>query len=771
MKSVLVRSAGALALGATVLLASCADDVGRNPLLPGEADALSAGEGGQPQFTFLAPLTRRTQGTGEFDPSLPVAVTVCSTPQTPCPEGQVAARFTTAAEDPRSRVRVDDDGQAYLAVWHSERRGGALHRILVSVGDVQLGQVDVRVVATAAERRSVPAGAPSVNQGQALPIRFHVGRGVVAAAQVGTSGGTVETADGEVTLVVPAGALSQEVVLTVQKQETADTTVLPGSLYRFGPAGTIFDVPVKITVSYDPAALPSGVPASALGLYHLGANGIWTRVAGSTVDPANRTVSGEVTHFSLFAVRMFPCALATSFTVGSTIQGELDDNDCPGDNNTTFDYFTLEVPAPTTLYFEARSADFLPNVRLFDLNGHVVANAYPLLPDGIFTRAVVAAGTYRFWIGNTRQARALGTYTLTVRHDAPWEEPCAWRANAFVGVGGSTSNVFRDADCDDPYGDPLNKVHRYFQNMVAGRTYRATISADGPAFVSVWEGMRFAEHRQLAGAGTMTVTYTAPAGGYREFALLGPVGRSYQVAFDEVQANPCGAADPYFVGTYLHGQLTASDCVQESGRYADFYELQLQEQASLSFQVNASTGAFSPLIRVFRDGSPVVMQFGTTGFSRAILAPGNYRVRASSIEGGATGMYSLNAALASHDVEGCEASKNVFVTRGVTAQGTIRSSDCYDQYGHDQGTPGLHVDTYLLLLQAGEKLTVIQSSDGAARLSLWASTGGAISWQKLEETSVAGTVQLEWTAPVTGFVYVHPIARPDISYSVSFSGD
>jgi hypothetical protein len=755
-------------LGTGLALVSCADG---DPLMPHleSGDALRSNLTAAQQFTFLSPLAHPSQVSGDFDASLPVTVTVCETSEFPCPAERAVASFATTATDPRAAVHVDEEGPAYLAVWTAERQRAPSVRIQVSIGDVQIGHADVWVLESASQARNLPAGAFYVLHRQALPIRFHIARGLMAAAPLGSEGGEVATDDGAVTLTVPAGALQEDAVLTIQQQATADPSVLPGTLYRFGPSGTQFLVPVRITIGYDPASLPAGSSASALWLYHLASDGIWVPVAGSTVDTASGTVSGDVSHFSLFAVRMGPCAASSPFTVGTTIEGELGPDDCPGDSNTMFDYFTLDLAEPTTLYFEARSPDFLPNVRLFDLNDRVVANAYPLGADGIFTRAVIPAGSYRFWVGNTRSPGQLGSYTLTVRHDVPWSEPCARRANAFAAPGGSVANAFRAHDCNDPVGDPNNKVHRYFLHATEGRTYRATITANGVMLASVWRGTVMAEHRQLPGAGSMTITHTAQANGYIEFALLGVEGREYHIAFDEVASEPCTAYDRYPVGTYLSGELTASDCLNvQNDRRADFYHLTLDEPTSASFQLSST--AFSPFVAILRDGVPVVTQFGGTGFTRAILAPGSYQLRASSIEGGVTGPYTLSSSPDPNNELGCAsaASSRVFVTSGVTTQGQIRAGDCYDQYAHDLGHTGWYLNTFVMMLTAETTLTLTLTANTEARVSLWGSTGGPIEFQMVEDLTSAGTTTLTWRAPVTGWAYVYSIGRIGTSYTLSF---
>lgn len=111
-----------------------------------------------------------------------------------------------------------------------------------------------------------------------------------AEASIGPQGGRLE-ANG-VSITIPAGALDDEVVITVER--TSETTpshlVAHSPVFRFGPAGTTFNVPVTVEIAF------SGVPDAAQ-IY-------WTRPDDNTYEGAGGTVVGDVvraqiSHFSL----------------------------------------------------------------------------------------------------------------------------------------------------------------------------------------------------------------------------------------------------------------------------------------------------------------------------------------------------------------------------------------------------------------------------------------------------------------------------------------
>jgi hypothetical protein len=130
-------------------------------------------------------------------------------------------------------------------------------------------------------------------------IQITVGNGVL----VGPSGGRASFEDHGVTLDFSAGAVSEPVFITAAPAVwwPAEPLPIPGTALDFGPEGISFAGPVTLTVRYDPAHLPEGVPETRLGLYELVA-GEYVPVPETTVDEANHAVTGRISGFSVFAV-------------------------------------------------------------------------------------------------------------------------------------------------------------------------------------------------------------------------------------------------------------------------------------------------------------------------------------------------------------------------------------------------------------------------------------------------------------------------------------
>lgn len=120
---------------------------------------------------------------------------------------------------------------------------------------------------------------------------------------VGPEGGTVATADGNLTLDVPAGAVQSEVQIAASPGVTypADDDLVPRTCYEFSPDGTQFSQAAQLTIRYEEIDIPGPVGESTLVVCKAVGEG-WERVAGSVVDTEANTVSAPIDGFSIYAV-------------------------------------------------------------------------------------------------------------------------------------------------------------------------------------------------------------------------------------------------------------------------------------------------------------------------------------------------------------------------------------------------------------------------------------------------------------------------------------
>jgi hypothetical protein len=125
------------------------------------------------------------------------------------------------------------------------------------------------------------------------------GDGLSLSQQVGANGGTV-AADGT-GVTIPAGALPGDANVTVRSEPEAATaggTTSVGTPAIFGPEGTKFAVPVKISFKVDRSKLPSGKTLADVVVYTAPAGTTDFRALPTSVLDDTR-VEATTTHFSV----------------------------------------------------------------------------------------------------------------------------------------------------------------------------------------------------------------------------------------------------------------------------------------------------------------------------------------------------------------------------------------------------------------------------------------------------------------------------------------
>jgi hypothetical protein len=143
---------------------------------------------------------------------------------------------------------------------------------------------------------------------------------------IGSSGGVVTSADGLASANVPADALDDPVVITVEPAEIAnlpyrnDDVFVRGSAYEFGPSGQQFSAPVELTIHYDPARIRSNMNESSLRLGRA-EGAFWTEVPGGSVNKSADEVRGEVTGFSIYAAIGVPIDSLPTATITAPASG------------------------------------------------------------------------------------------------------------------------------------------------------------------------------------------------------------------------------------------------------------------------------------------------------------------------------------------------------------------------------------------------------------------------------------------------------------------
>lgn len=146
-----------------------------------------------------------------------------------------------------------------------------------------------------------PSPSNGPDDGHITPASVHatsVGtpQGALASAVIGAAGGQLSTADGRLTVSVPAGAFSQDQTLAIQEiSNQAHGGV--GRAYRITPEGLHTTVPMTLRFHFS-AGDVANTASAYLGVAYQDAQGLWHAIRSHTLDATNRTLTVQTTHFS-----------------------------------------------------------------------------------------------------------------------------------------------------------------------------------------------------------------------------------------------------------------------------------------------------------------------------------------------------------------------------------------------------------------------------------------------------------------------------------------
>jgi len=130
------------------------------------------------------------------------------------------------------------------------------------------------------------------------PVATEVGNSVGSASSktIGASGGELSSPDSSLSVSIPAGALANDTVISIQPI----TNMAHGGIgngYLLTPDDTTFQQPVSLAFTYTDQDLAGTVP-EALGIAFQTAEGYWQLADNVTVDTEAKTITTTTTHFS-----------------------------------------------------------------------------------------------------------------------------------------------------------------------------------------------------------------------------------------------------------------------------------------------------------------------------------------------------------------------------------------------------------------------------------------------------------------------------------------
>jgi hypothetical protein len=360
-------------------------------------EILDAAHAGVKGFYLLPPAVPKPAYSGVTDGSLlsSLRVVVCdkgTSAQASC-TSSVKADFSASSGTASEVIRYDAAGQLYIVNWQTDKSlGGALlvdhyYRLRVFAAGQELGHADIDPVRSASDLKNLDVGnsIPLVN-GRTLPIKFRIEQGAISvlpsaggSAQVGTSGGLLATAGGNVAASIPSDALPAPTTISVAPSAAQPASnAIAGTVYDFGPSGTQFAQPITVAIAYDPSAL-GGTPEWRLRLF-TGDGAGWAEIQESRVDTAANVVRGPVSHFSLVGIGTVPpVAIVQLIDRSRNIErrepSDYVDADCPG-------LFVILRDAADGAYLAGREVEVTssdPNVLTIDSLRSSILGPSPLV--------------------------------------------------------------------------------------------------------------------------------------------------------------------------------------------------------------------------------------------------------------------------------------------------------------------------------------------------------------------------------------------------------
>jgi adhesin/invasin len=153
-------------------------------------------------------------------------------------------------------------------------------------------------------------------EGHTGSVEVNVREGAV----VSTAGASFSALNSLVSVEIPAGALTQTRNITIAPSTSfpANERVVPGTTFDFGPTGTTFAQPVTISIKYDPSKVINS-PDSGLRLYEV-VGTAWRLVPESSVNTSANTVTGKVTHFTVYGVLLQAPVATITINRDTTVQ-------------------------------------------------------------------------------------------------------------------------------------------------------------------------------------------------------------------------------------------------------------------------------------------------------------------------------------------------------------------------------------------------------------------------------------------------------------------
>ncbi|MEP6832134.1 MAG: Ig-like domain-containing protein, partial [Gemmatimonas sp.] len=238
----------------------------------------------------------------------------------------VAAGGSTAA----TAVIRDAAGNALagrIVTWSSSNQGVGTFDVAGTVTALAPGTSTITATSEGQSGSAVLTVTPGAANSAPFATAVGTPAGTASTLTIGPAGGTVASADGQLTVIIPANALTTSVAITIQPI----TNEAPGGLgqgYQLLPEGQTFVAPVQLVFRISDEEL-AGTSPDVLAVATQESTGFWRKLMSGTYSASNKTLTVTTTHFSGWG--LLAGFLLVPGSAGVPVQGSLSLSalDCP----------------------------------------------------------------------------------------------------------------------------------------------------------------------------------------------------------------------------------------------------------------------------------------------------------------------------------------------------------------------------------------------------------------------------------------------------------
>ncbi len=360
-----------------------------------------------------------------------------------------------------------------------------------------------------------------------------------------------------------------------------------------------------------------------------------------------------------------PCQATSPISMGQSIAGQLNANDCVQPDGAYGDRWSLSLSGQTHVRIDLASSAFDAFLELRDNVGNVIAqndDAGASLDSRIIQ--TLQTGSYII-LARSLGPGQTGSYQLSVS-EAP---DCSPVGN--LQLGQTVTGELMDGDCLFEFGGNMDNwslslasTQKLRFDLTSNDFVATLLVRDQQGNIINGAGGDPSGDARLdaeLGAGEWTISVTTDFG-----AGLG----AYKLTVDV--APPCTPGTDFVLGETVTGEISSSDCLVDFGLVADSFGINLADETAISILLKSSD--MEPFV-ILRDANGIDIAIGFDEMRdgsariRESLNPGSYALFATTFSFPAQGSYQLTVSeIVCGDPEP--------IDFGETVNGTLDDNDC-----------------------------------------------------------------------------------------------